>query len=1127
MAAFDYNSIPLLGDDVEEEDEKEKVGFDYSAVPLLSDDEAAEATPSNPIETAAELTSETTVEQATERDTLARQSGYPVELTEGNEATIKKDIETQSVIKAVQNSKKTKARAGNPDMHPLVKDDVETLSTLESVINGVEGFGNTLANSVDRFAEAVLDTTGQLLKVTPIASDAISDPVIGLFTDEVAPYEISLMYKAGQFLQDIDLTPQDDTTIEDVFKDPLKYTGDFIGEGFVKSIPEMALAMAAPAIHMPMMATRIAEERRINDGRDKANIVDLAVGAATAPVITWLERFGGKAMLGIDDSVKGLKLYNLAWPMIVAAVKEGATEFPQEFLESLSGTIGTEKGFSFEESLKAGIGGVLVGGPTGAGIRAVTGKLQQRQAGMEADAHYEKMNKIMDVTGMSNVRDRSPELFQEIFDDLAAESDVETTDVDVWGINSAMDAAGTPEQAAILFQKMGVTDAQISEAMMTGGKVTLQTSSFIEAIREDENRDIALLHTRKQNGVPTKAEADVDLADLEAEVKKTAEQEAATDENLTEVQNQMDRIKTPIQEKLVRDAGLNESEAEAVAVAATKSIQSEMLSQVAEGKVPDASRHMPNLDFQRTEFKSGDAEFQQNDANIKASQALLAEAAIKRQNREITEDQYLETIAELKPVTPYKQEDLPIPATVDEMSTALKTGQKGRIGKGVEWVGKKVGLRLDIPAYTNHDTWVPTIHDAKGAPVAHEAAAHITGTIAFTNPGDTAETKAGKVGRGETPKAPFAQINGDLQSVDPEAIRTRMDELFNDPEWVQVGYDPRRHTFFYNRETQQPITGATEVLQVGPLVMARNPQYQNSAAFLFQTEMDAIAEMQEKLEAGEFEGPMREAEESRLMGRMDVARKWRNQMLQDQEQFPAGSAAWTDERLDYVIEGTIQLDAQDGFGVLELINSFGEPMHQVAFVDPLDFILATTDTPDAVTRDATPLNVDTLRTVEAPPALVIQDGEIKNHQGRHRMMAMAREGIVSVPILVVRDMRASAPGVEQAYISSETASKQSFPNGREGLADLELINIYRADPANREAIKDAMQQNEAAVLFQEEQTREVEVDPLNEEGEWQSVSVEARNDNGDAIQLPAGEMMDIIDRREAEANRLLECINAG
>jgi hypothetical protein len=50
---------------------------------------------------------------------------------------------------------------------------------------------------------------------------------------------------------------------------------------------------------------------------------------------------------------------------------------------------------------------------------------------------------------------------------------------------------------------------------------------------------------------------------------------------------------------------------------------------------------------------------------------------------------------------------------------------------------------------------------------------------------------------------------------------------------------------------------------------------------------------------------------------------------------------------------------------------------------------------------------------------------------------------------------------------------------------------------------------------------------LNEEGEWQSVSVEARNDNGDAIQLPAGEMMDIIDRREAEANRLLECINAG
>ena len=217
-----------------------------------------------------------------------------------------------------------------------------------------------------------------------------------------------------------------------------------------------------------------------------------------------------------------------------------------------------------------------------------------------------------------------------------------------------------------------------------------------------------------------------------------------------------------------------------------------------------------------------------------ANQAELAQAAIQRQNREITEEQYLEIISRLKPVTPYKQEDLPVPATKKEMRAALKKGQQERVGKAKPLIGKRVGLRLDIPAYENHDTWVPTIHAPNGKPLAHESVAHITGDISFTQAGDRAEVKAGRVGRGETSKAPFAQIQGTLESVSPTAVRNKMKEVFNDPDWVQVGYDPRRHTFFYDRTTQQPIVGATEVLQVGPLVMAKKPGYAQAEGFLFQ-----------------------------------------------------------------------------------------------------------------------------------------------------------------------------------------------------------------------------------------------------------------------------------------------------
>lgn len=213
----------------------------------------------------------------------------------------------------------------------------------------------------------------------------------------------------------------------------------------------------------------------------------------------------------------------------------------------------------------------------------------------------------------------------------------------------------------------------------------------------------------------------------------------------------------------------------------------------------------------------------------------LEEAARRRSEGEITQSEYDAIVTELKPIRPYTT--VPTPATEAQMRSALKAGQQERVGKGNQFVGDNVGLRLDIPAYTNHGTWVPTMHDPKGKPIAHEAAAKITG-VSFTQPGDTAERKAARVGTGETSKSPFAQINGTLQSVDPASLQAEMKAALNDPAWTQVGYDPRRHTFFYDRSTQQPILSADEVIQVGPLVLAKNAQMAGKDDnFLFQDDV--------------------------------------------------------------------------------------------------------------------------------------------------------------------------------------------------------------------------------------------------------------------------------------------------
>ena len=147
--------------------------------------------------------------------------------------------------------------------------------------------------------------------------------------------------------------------------------------------------------------------------------------------------------------------------------------------------------------------------------------------------------------------------------------------------------------------------------------------------------------------------------------------------------------------------------------------------------------------------------------------------------------------------------------------------------------GKRFGTRLDIPAYNIHDTWVVTVHGPgkTGKALHYSKTAYLTDVTFMSDP-----DKALKVATGDTSKQSFARMEGQWKDITPDDVYDLAAEELNKPnsEWVQIGMNPYKHSYFYDKKTMQPILSADEVIQVGPLVLARNVKRGNSSDFAFE-----------------------------------------------------------------------------------------------------------------------------------------------------------------------------------------------------------------------------------------------------------------------------------------------------
>ncbi len=196
--------------------------------------------------------------------------------------------------------------------------------------------------------------------------------------------------------------------------------------------------------------------------------------------------------------------------------------------------------------------------------------------------------------------------------------------------------------------------------------------------------------------------------------------------------------------------------------------------------------------------------------------------------------QLASVIDRVNPVRPYKE--VPPPASESDMLRGLEEGKREKINQARNLpTGTFVKLRLDIPAYRDHGVWVPTIHGATektrgfrgGKSISHQSTSVVTnakfGIIGYDKP--AGQVVATGIASKQETKVPIATILGQYVNLTEGQAVTRAEAAIKDPSFVQVGMDPKRRGYFYDRSSMQEVLSADEVIQVGPLVLAKNPVY--------------------------------------------------------------------------------------------------------------------------------------------------------------------------------------------------------------------------------------------------------------------------------------------------------------
>ena len=227
---------------------------------------------------------------------------------------------------------------------------------------------------------------------------------------------------------------------------------------------------------------------------------------------------------------------------------------------------------------------------------------------------------------------------------------------------------------------------------------------------------------------------------------------------------------------------------------------------------------------------------------IAVSTILLKDGLITRKQRNAVVNQF-------KPVTSYESLPDNLLTTKKRAVDALDDSKKSMFGKTRKAIKDEdleyIALRLDIPAYLRDGAWVVTAHKPRaarlregrgafqgqaGTPIGYELAMSVNDVSFGTGrESDFGRKVASGVATGAATKNTFATIEGrpETEKTSASLLKEARAILKDMKEgkatnWTQVGYDPERHSYFYDRANGEPIVAADRVIQIGPLVLAQN-----------------------------------------------------------------------------------------------------------------------------------------------------------------------------------------------------------------------------------------------------------------------------------------------------------------
>jgi DNA-binding protein H-NS len=211
----------------------------------------------------------------------------------------------------------------------------------------------------------------------------------------------------------------------------------------------------------------------------------------------------------------------------------------------------------------------------------------------------------------------------------------------------------------------------------------------------------------------------------------------------------------------------------------------------------------------------------------------LTAAARAVQAGAMTAAEYNVLVDKYRPIPLYAE---PLkPATSEQVFDALDVKKREQINPEIP-NGTKVGLRLDIPAFNRKGVFVVSIHQKRTASAPGKVIGY--GSVAKAKNvtfGVGNQLKALEIAAGSAKDA-LQTMEGEYVNVTPEQAFAEAQRAIKDPSYVQIGIDPTRHAYFYDRRTTLPVVSAEEVIQIGNMILAKKPVFGSKQDFLYNIE---------------------------------------------------------------------------------------------------------------------------------------------------------------------------------------------------------------------------------------------------------------------------------------------------